>query len=184
MTGVQTCALPISLRRHWYERVAVGLAGLAIAITIHSVFNRATRSPSETAALVTAIGVAAFALSAGVVALGIPISRRWVHQDLAQSGRSPEDQFLLAGGHQVHLLLAEFDARYGHIETHLVEALIATHHDLAIAHHGGHRTEAEMVAMEDHARALEDQIGPGPMHWLRSHVLLRGRDGAIVLTTA
>jgi len=183
-TAIVGAALAVALRRRWYERALIGLTGLMIAIVIHATFNRATESPSASAALVTVIGVAAFAVSAGIVALGIPISRRWVHQDLAASGRSPEDQFLLAGGHRVHTLLAEFDERYGHIETHLVEDLIALHHDLAIAHHSGHRTEAEMVEMERRAEQLEAEIGPGPMHWLRGHVLLAGRKGAVVLASA
>lgn len=183
-TAIVGAALAIAWRRPRYERVLVGLGGLVVAIVLHAAFNRATRSPSESAAVVTAIGVGTFALAAGIVALGVPVAHRWVRRDLAASGRSAEDQFLLAGGHRVATLLDEFDARYGHVETHLVEELIATHHDLALGHHAGHRTEDEMASLEARAVELETEIGPAPMRWLRSHVLLTGRAGAFVLAGA
>lgn len=171
----------IALRWRWLPRCAVGLVGVSVAAAVHSAFNRATESVAGSAALVTVIGLASVAMAAGIVGLGAPVSRRWVRRDVARSGRGPEDQFLLAGGHRVEALLDEFDVRYGHVETALVEELIEVHHELAIGHHAGHCSDAELTALETRADALETTIGTAPLRWLRTHAMLDGREGRSVL---
>ena len=97
-SAIVGAALAAAARRNVLTRIVTGAVGLALAMGVHSGFNRLTRVSQPSAAIITAVGVLAFIYAAGIVALGAPVSARWARQDMAARGLSESEQVALAGG--------------------------------------------------------------------------------------
>ncbi len=169
-TAIVGAAIVLSMKRGLLQRVLTPLGGLAIAITLHSLFNRMTTWPGESAAMITAVGVGVFAIASGIVALGLPISRRWVRNDLKLSAITASEQLALSGGSTADSLLDEFEGRYGSDAVKNAEELIKVQRRISIAQHGGHinAKDAELLARQ--ADDLRREIGVFAMMWLRTHL--------------
>ncbi|HAS08070.1 MAG TPA: hypothetical protein DCR52_02150, partial [Actinobacteria bacterium] len=63
-TAIVGAALVLTLRRNPIVRIGVGLGALAIAFTLHSLFNRLTTIPGESAAVITLVGMGVFGIAA------------------------------------------------------------------------------------------------------------------------
>ena len=169
-TAIVGAAIVVTSGRSWYTRLGVGLGGLLVAITLHSSFNRLTESEGMSALVITLTGVMVFAIAAGIVALGIPLSSRWVRQDLKSHGANASEQAALGGGSSVAELLDHFEARYGSDAAEKAEKLVALQREIAIGRKAGRADEAEIAALEEKAAELRRGIGLFAMMWLRSHL--------------
>jgi len=129
-----------------------------------------TTWPGESAAMITAVGVGVFAIATGIVALGFPISRRWVRNDLKLSAMTQSEQLALGGGHTVDALLDEFEVRYGSKAVKNAEELIKVQRRISIAQHGGHINAKDAELLEVQADDLRREIGVFAMMWLRTHL--------------
>ncbi len=163
-------AIVLSMKRGLLQRVLTPLGALVIAITLHSTFNRMTTWPGESAAMITAVGVGVFAIASGIVALGLPISRRWVRNDLKLSAMTQSEQLALSGGHTVDALLDEFEGRYGTAAVKNAEELIKIQRRISIAQHGGRINAKDSELLEKQADDLRREIGVFAMMWLRTHL--------------
>ena len=156
-TAIVGAAIVVTAGRAWYQRLGIGLGGLLVAITLHSSFNRLT-------------GVMVFAIAAGIVALGMPLSSRWVRQDLQSHGANASEQAALGGGSSVAELLDHFEARYGADAAEKAEKLVAVQREIAIGRNAGRASDAEIAALVEKADELRRGIGLFAMMWLRSHL--------------
>ena len=168
-TAIVGAAIVASAGRRWPTRLSIPLGALLIAMTLHSTFNRLTQSDSASAGMVTLAGIVVFAIAAGIVALGIPLSARWIREDLERSGASASEQEALGGGNTA-TLLDQFERRYGAKAATDAEALIKVQRLLAISHHAGRADSAEVADLERQADDLRRDIGLFAMMWLRSHL--------------
>lgn len=169
-TAIVGAAIVLSMKRGLLQRVFTPVVGLGIAITLHSTFNRMTTWPGESAAAITAVGVGVFAIASGIVALGFPISRRWVRNDLKLSSMTQSEQLALSGGHTIDALLDEFELRYGSAAVKNAEELIKVQRQISIAQHGGHINAKDAELLEKRADNLRREIGLFAMMWLRTHL--------------
>ncbi len=171
-TAIVGAALVLTLRRNPIVRIGVGLGALAIAFTLHSLFNRLTTIPGESAAVITLVGMGVFGIAAGIVALGIPLSKSWLRKDLEARGASESEMMVLAGGRSVSAILDEFERRYGSEATQKAEELIKLQRKLAIARNSqAQRLNAdELNKLEQDLDELRRGIGMFAMMWLRTHL--------------
>ena len=169
-TAIVGAAIVVTSGRAWYTRLGVGLGGLLVAITLHSSFNRLTEAEGMSALVITLTGVMVFAIAAGIVALGIPLSSRWVRQDLQSHGANASEQAALGGGSSVAELLDHFEARYGSDAAEKAEKLVALQREIAIGRKAGRADESEIAGLEEKAAELRRGIGLFAMMWLRSHL--------------
>jgi len=169
-TAIVGAALAAAARRGILTRVVTGVVGLALAMGIHSGFNRLTRVSQPSAAIITAVGVLAFVYAAGVVALGAPVSARWARQDMAARGLSESEQVALAGGSSVDDLLDEFENRFGAAASEHASELITLQRRIGVLSRGGRSDDPELPALTEKADDLRRRIGVFPMMWLRSHL--------------
>ena len=168
----------LSFSRGWVARFAIPLGGLAIAIVLHSIFNRLTQIDGMPALLVTATGVGVFGIAAAIVALGYPISARWVREDLSRTGATASEKAALSGG-SVAEILDTFESRYGSDAAAKAEELVAVQRQLAIAHHSGRTSAAEIETLEATAAGIRRDIGLFGMMWLRSHLPVDATESGI-----
>ncbi len=169
-TAIVGAAIVVTAGRAWYQRLGIGLGGLLVAITLHSSFNRLTEAEGGSALLITLTGVMVFAIAAGIVALGMPLSSRWVRQDLQSHGANASEQAALGGGSSVAELLDHFEARYGADAAEKAEKLVAVQREIAIGRNAGRASDAEIAALVEKADELRRGIGLFAMMWLRSHL--------------
>ncbi|CAB4859376.1 unannotated protein [freshwater metagenome] len=171
-TAIVGAALVLTLRRNPMVCIGVGLGALTIAVTLHSLFNRLTTNPGESAAVITLVGMAVFGIAAGIVALGIPLSKSWLRKDLEARGASESEMMVLAGGRSVNAVLDEFERRYGSAATQKAEELIKLQRRLAIARNSQAKrlNATQLQELEQGADELRRQIGVFAMMWLRTHL--------------
>ena len=168
-TAIVGAAIVLSYSRGWRARIALPLGALAIAITLHSIFNRLTVNEDASTLLVTVVGIGVFAIAVGIVFLGFPISARWVRQDLANQGATTSEQVALSGGSVADVLDA-FESRYGPDAARLAEQLVQAQRALAIAQHSGRSSAAEISSLQNTTDSIRRNIGMFQMMWLRSHL--------------
>lgn len=169
-TAIVGAALAAAARRGILTRIVTGVVGLALAMGIHSGFNRLTRVSQPSAAIITAVGVLAFVYAAIIVALGAPVSARWARQDMAARGLSESEQVALAGGSSVDDLLDEFENRFGTVASSQAAELIALQRRIGVLSRGGRSDDPELPGLTEKADELRRRIGVFPMMWLRSHL--------------
>lgn len=168
-TAIVGAAIVLAYSRGWRARIALPLSALAIAIALHSIFNRLTVNDNASTLLVTVVGVGVFAVAVGIVFLGFPISARWVRQDLANQGATTSEQAALSGGSVADVLDA-FESRYGAEAATMAEQLVQAQRALAIAQHSGRSSATEISSLQNTADSLRRNIGMFQMMWLRSHL--------------
>ena len=168
-TAIVGAAVVLSYRRGWVARITLPLAGLLVAMTLHSVFNRLTVEDNASAAVITVTGVLTFCIAVGIILLGFPITSRWVRRDLASNGASASEQAAL-GGRSVAQILDAFEARYGARAAEKAEQLVKGQRQLAIARNSGRSTSSEIDRLESDTDVLRREIGLFEMMWLRSHL--------------
>jgi hypothetical protein len=168
-TAIVGAAIVLAYSRGWRARIALSLGALAIAIALHSTFNRLTVNDDASTLLVTVAGIGVFAIAVGIVFLGFSISARWVRQDLANSGATTSEQAALSGGSVADVLDA-FESRYGPDAARLAEQLVQAQRQLAIAQHSGRFSTAEIGSLRSETDSLRRNIGMFQMMWLRSHL--------------
>jgi len=178
-TAIVGAAIIATAGRRWFTRIPFTLGALLVAMTLHSTFNRLTQHDGVSALVVTLVGVVVFAIAAALVALGIPLSARWVRDDLAQQGASASEQAALGGGGNVDALLDQFEGRYGAEAAAKAEQLIKIQRTLAISHHSGRADVAELAALELRVNDLRRDIGLFAMMWLRSHLPVDDMSGGM-----
>jgi RsiW-degrading membrane proteinase PrsW (M82 family) len=173
-TAIVGAAIVLAYSRGWRARIALPLGALAIAITLHSIFNRLTMNDDPSSLIITVVGIGVFAIAVGIVFLGFPISARWVRQDLANQGATASEQAALSGGSVADVLDA-FESRYGVDAAHLAEQLVQAQRKLAIAQHSGRSSTMEIESLRAEADSLRRDIGMFQMMWLRSHLPVDAR---------
>jgi len=177
-TAIVGAAIVLAYSRGWLARVAIPLAGLLIAITLHSTFNRLTETEGVSPLLITATGIAVFGVAIAIVGLGFPISARWVREDLSRQGATASEQAALTGS-SVPEILDAFEVRYGSAAAGSAEQLVSVQRRLAIAHRSGRASAAEVDHLEEEAASLRRDIGMFAMMWLRSHLPVDDADPSI-----
>ncbi len=166
-----TCAIvgaafALAVRRPLKSRIGISVGGIILATAIHGTFNQ-IQSHVEGSVSTTLIGVAIIVTTAGVVALGFPISRYWVRQDLEAEGATPHEEHVLAGGPGTARVLDDFSQQFGQKRAEILNDLITAERDLGIARHGGH--DADRVAMlQGEVKRLKVALGPSGRHWLKA----------------
>ncbi|MEI7593660.1 MAG: PrsW family glutamic-type intramembrane protease [Actinomycetes bacterium] len=175
-TALVGATLAATATQRWYVRITIVPIGLMIAIGLHSLFNRSTQY-SSSAAIVTVIGVAVFAVAVSVILLGGPMSLRWARAAMAEQGLSAGEQSVLGHHGDVDDLLDQLEARFGPKTTEQVEAFIAVEKKIGIlSRPTGHGANAhipqspELDALQAEANRLRRSIGIVPMTWLRTNV--------------
>ncbi len=169
-TAIVGAALVATAGRRWFTRIPFALGALLVAMTLHSIFNRLTQHDGVSALVVTLVGLLVFAIAAALVALGIPLSARWVREDLKIAGATASEQAALVGGGKVDALLDQFEGRYGTQAAAKAEQLIKIQRTLAIGRHSGRADAAQLAALELQVNDLRRDIGLFAMMWLRSHL--------------
>ncbi len=169
-SAIVAAALATAARRGVITRIVAGLAGLVVAMGIHSGFNRLTRVSNPPAAIVTAVGLLAFIYAAAIVALGIPVSARWARRDMEARGLSASEQEALAGGRGVDDLLDEFEMRFGGAASNAASDLIALQRRIGVLSRGGTSSDRDITSLTEQADELRRRIGVFPLMWLRSHL--------------
>jgi len=177
-TAIVGAAIVLSFSRGWIARFMIPLGGLVIAVILHSTFNRLTQIDGMPALLVTATGVGVLGIAAAIVALGYPISARWVREDLSRTGATASEKAALSGG-SVAEILDIFESRYGADAAAKAEELVAVQRQLAIAHHSGRTSAAEIESLEATAAGIRRAIGLFGMMWLRSHLPVNATESGI-----
>jgi RsiW-degrading membrane proteinase PrsW (M82 family) len=168
-TAIVGAAVVLAYGRGIIARFTIPLAGLLIAIALHSGFNRLTQMEDESAILITATGVTVFGVAVGIVFLGFPVSARWVSRDLAQSGATASEQAALSGS-SVANVLDDFESRFGVSAAHKAEQLVQAQRELAIRSNSGRGSAQEIQEIKESTEALRRDIGIFAMMWLRSHL--------------
>ena len=69
---LQGAAIVLAYSRGWRARIALSLGALAIAIALHSTFNRLTVNDDASTLLVTVAGIGVFAIAVGIVENATP----------------------------------------------------------------------------------------------------------------
>lgn len=163
-------AIAMSWTRAWTIRILFALASSAIAMGLHSTFNRLTQEQNPSALLISLTGIGVFGVASGIVALGVPISQRWARSDLARRGANESEQQALSGGRHLPTLLDDFEARYGTEAAAGAERLIEVQRRIAIGRTGGRLTASELRELEHTADEERRRLGLHAMLWLRSHL--------------
>ena len=159
-------AYALAARRPIKSRIAVSLAGLVVAASVHGAFNQ-IQQHVEGSVGTTLVGIAIIVTTRGVVALGFPISRYWVRQDLEREGATPHEEHVLAGGHGTARVLDDFSHQFGPEAAQTLYELINAQRALGIARHGGH--DANRVALlKREVDRLKNDLGPSGLLWLRA----------------
>ena len=158
-SAIVGAALAAAARRGILTRVGLFVAGLALAMGIHSGFNRLTRVSQPSALIITLVGVLAFVYAVGIVALGIPVSARWARKDMKARGLSASEQVALAGGSSVDDLLDEFEHRFGSAAGEAAGDLIALQRRIGILSRGGTSDDRGIAALTEQADDLRRRIG-------------------------
>jgi hypothetical protein len=177
-TAIVGAAIVLALSRGWIARFVIPLGGLAIAIALHSTFNRLTQTEGISPLLITITGVGVMGIAVGIVALGYPISARWVREDLARAGATASEQAALSGSN-VAEILDTFESRYGSAAATKAEELVAVQRKLAIAQRSGRASATELDSMEATAAGIRRDIGMFAMMWLRSHLPVDASESGI-----
>ena len=168
-------ALALAARRPMRTRIPLIILGFAVAAGIHATFNhiqQGVHGPFAT----TTIGMGTLAVALGVIALGVPISRYWVREDLELEGATPHEEHILAGGHGTARALDDFSALYGPDAAQTLSELIAATRALGIAHHGGH-DPARVAELSAEVDRLKRQLGPVGLLWLHTTSDMQGHAG-------
>jgi len=169
-SAIVGAAIALAWTRGWLRRISFTIAALACSMALHSGFNRLTRQQERSPLTITAAGVAVFLVATGIVALGLPLTRRWARADLARRGATLSEQSALAGGSQHAALLDEFESRYGSQAAAGAERLVELQRRLAIGRAGGRMSDAELAELQALADEQRRALGLHAMTWLRSHL--------------
>lgn len=171
-----TIGLPI------VRRMVVGLGALLVAMSLHSSFNRLTDS-NDTVVALTVLGLVTFGIAAVIVAMGVPVSRRWAESAMAARGEAAGERAIMGRSGDVADLLDRFEARFGGAAAEKLERLIVVQRRIGVLSHASTRSSADgardpqLVALHDEADSLRRSIGLFPMGWLRSHLPTESRSG-------
>jgi RsiW-degrading membrane proteinase PrsW (M82 family) len=159
-------ALALAARRPWKSRLVISIGGFLIAGAVHGTFNQ-LQSHVEGSVGTTIIGVSIIVVTRGIVALGFPISRYWVRQDLERDGATPHEEHVLAGGHGTAKVLDDFSQLFGREAAETLFELINAQRALGIARHGGHDPN-RILLLQGEVNRLKDDLGPSGLLWLRA----------------
>lgn len=181
-TAIVGAGIAVSIGLPWWRRLLIGLAALLTSMALHSVFNRLALR-TGTAAALTIIGIAVFAIAVGIVALGSPLSRRWAASAMAARGHNAGERAMMGSASNVADLLDAFEARFGRVATGLLDELIAVQRRIGVLSHVTSRetsrdvSNVDLDALINEADQLRRRIGLIAMGWLRSHLPTDGGGG-------
>ena len=168
-SAIVGAAIVLAYSRGWITRFVIPLAGLLIAITLHSIFNRLTDTEVVSAQFITVTGMGVFGIAAGIVYLGFPISARWVRIDLIGQRATASEQEALSG-RTVASVLDAFESRHGAEAAEKAGQLVQAQRRLAIAQNSGRSSVTEIEKLKEETDSLRRDIGMFAMMWLRSHL--------------
>jgi RsiW-degrading membrane proteinase PrsW (M82 family) len=174
-TAIVGAGIAVTIVLPCWRRVLIGLACLATSMSLHSAFNRLAQR-TGTAVALTLLGIAVFAIAAGIVALGSPLSRRWATQAMAARGHNAGEQAIMGSSGNVAGLLDAFEARFGAAAAGLLDELITVQRRIGVLTHISSRqanhdaSTAALDALVEDADRLRRRIGLIAMGWLRSHL--------------
>jgi RsiW-degrading membrane proteinase PrsW (M82 family) len=181
-TAIVGAGIAVSIGLPRWRRALIGVACLATAMSLHSTFNRLAQR-TGTAAVLTVLGIAVFAVAAGIVALGSPLSRRWAASAMAARGHSAGERAMMGSSANVADLLDAFEARFGAAAAGLLDELITLQRRIGVLTHvtsrqtGLDQSTGPMDALLAEADLLRRRIGLIAMGWLRSHLPTDGGGG-------
>jgi hypothetical protein len=159
-------AFALAARRPVRSRIVICIAGLLISGGVHGVFNQLQQHVDGSVGT-TMVGVLTIVVTRAIVALGFPISRYWVREDLEREGATPHEEHVLAGGHGTARVLDEFSQQFGADQANILFELINAQRALGIARHGGHDPE-RLQRLQRDVNRLKEEIGPSGILWLRA----------------
>jgi RsiW-degrading membrane proteinase PrsW (M82 family) len=159
-------SLALAARRPWKSRLAISIGGFLVAGAVHGAFNQLQNDVGGSVGT-TIVGVFIIVVTRGIVALGFPISRYWVRQDLEREGATPHEEHVLAGGYGTARVLDDFSRQFGPKAAETLFQLINAQRALGIARHGGH-DPSRILLLQDEVKQLKGDLGPSGLRWLRT----------------
>lgn len=181
-TAIVGAGIAVSIGLPLWRRLLIGLAALSMAVALHSSFNRLALR-TGTAAALTLVGIAVFAIAVGIVALGYPLSKRWAASAMAARGHNAGERAMMGSGSSVADLLDAFEARFGRVAAGLLDELIAVQRRIGVLSRVASRetssdaSSVDLDALINEADQLRRRIGLIAMGWLRAHLPTDGGGG-------